>query len=277
MDGAFLSPLAKAERVLFLYAQEKNEKKPRTFRSIICAAGSGSVAAIKDGIHAREARVIRQSPPLSQVSCRKALTRRAPCACGRVLPTRSCVPHGEWWPVRAPRALQHLSSRVYVLPSRWMRVRDTVSATLFVVFSSVRKRHFFFFGKEKRVLFLSVQEKNEKKPQACRLTVRASQEHVSSAPGTCLRTAGVRNPRRNTPNGQRARSGSLAPAGAGFPVAVTLRTGSGGLCELCEHCNTFRAVGMHFPADGWEFEAEASTTLFVVFSSVRKRHLYSPL
>ncbi len=162
-------------------------------------------------------------------------------------------------------------------PAEEWEFEAIASTTLFVVFSSVRKRHFFFFGKEKRVLFLSVQEKNEKKPQACRLTVRASQEHVSSAPGTCLRTAGVRNPRRNTPNGQRARSGSLAPAGAGFPVAVTLRTGSGGLCELCEHCNTFRAVGMHFPADGWEFEAEASTTLFVVFSSVRKRHLYSPL
>ena len=118
------------------------------------------------------------------------------------------------------------------------------------------------------------QEKNEKKPQASGLTVRASQEHVSSAPGTCLRTAGVRNPRRNTPNGQRARSGSLAPAGAGFPVAVTLRTGSGGLCELCEHCNTFRAVCMRSPAEEWEFEAIASTTLFVVFSSVRKRHFF---
>ena len=95
MDGAFLSPLAKAERVLFLYAQEKNEKKPRTFRSIICAAGSGSVAAIKDGIHAREARVIRQSPPVSWVSFRRALTRRAPCACGRGLSSGSCFPHGE--------------------------------------------------------------------------------------------------------------------------------------------------------------------------------------
>ena len=118
------------------------------------------------------------------------------------------------------------------------------------------------------------QEKNEKKPQASGLTVRASQEHVSSAPGTCLRTAGVRNPRRNTPNGQRARSGSFAPAGADFPAALASRTGSGGLCEPREHCNTFRAVCMHFPVDGWEFEAEASMSLLVLFSSVRKAHFF---
>ena len=84
----------KEKRVLFLSVQEKNEKKPRTFRSIVCAAGSGSVAAMKDGVHAREARVIRQ-PPLSQTSCRRALTRRAPCACGRRLPSRTQFPHGE--------------------------------------------------------------------------------------------------------------------------------------------------------------------------------------
>ena len=107
---------------MLFFTERKASKELQASGLTVCAAGSGSVAAIKDGIHAREARVIRQSPPLSQVSCRKALTRRAPCACGRVLPTRSCVPHGEWWPVRAPRALQHLSSRVYVLPSRWRGV-----------------------------------------------------------------------------------------------------------------------------------------------------------
>ena len=133
----------------------------------------------------------------------------------------------------------------------------------------------FSFEKEKNVFFSFRKEKNEKKPQAYRLTVRASQEHVSSAPGTCLRTAGVRNPRRNTPNGRQVRYGSLAPAGAYFPLAVASRTGSGGLCEPREHCNTFRAVCMHFPVDGWEFEAEASMSLLVLFSSVRKAHTIS--
>ena len=83
------------------------------------------------------------------------------------------------------------------------------------------------------------ERKASKELQACGLTVSARRKCIPSAPGTCLRTAGVRNPRRNTPNGQRVQSGSLAPAGADFPVAVTLRTGSGGLCERCEHCNTF--------------------------------------
>ena len=36
--------------------------------------------------------------------------------------SRTDFPRGEWWPVRAPRALQHLSSRVYVLSSRSMGV-----------------------------------------------------------------------------------------------------------------------------------------------------------
>ena len=82
--------------------------------------------------------------------------------------SRTNFPHGEWWPVRAPRALQHLSSRVYMLPSRWMGVRDTVSATLFVVFSSVRKRHFFFFGKERTHAFL-YRKKSIKRTASLRL------------------------------------------------------------------------------------------------------------
>ena len=139
---------------MLFFTERKASKELQASGLTVCAAGSGSVAAIKDGVHARGARVIRGPPPLSVAPCRKALTRRAPCACGRGASSRTEPPHGEWWPVRAPRALQHLSSRVYVLPSRWMRVRDTVSATLFVVFSSVRKRHFFSFGKERTHAFL---------------------------------------------------------------------------------------------------------------------------
>jgi len=85
----------KEKRVLFLFGQEKNEKKPQAFGLTVCAAGSGSMAAIKDGIHAREARVIRQSPPVSWVSFRRALTRRAPCPCGRGLSSGINFPHGE--------------------------------------------------------------------------------------------------------------------------------------------------------------------------------------
>ena len=79
---------------MLFFTERKASKELQAFGLTVCATGSGSVAAIKDGIHAREARVIRQSPPLSQVSCRKALTRRAPCACGRGLSSRTSFPHG---------------------------------------------------------------------------------------------------------------------------------------------------------------------------------------
>ena len=83
--------------MFFSLRKEKNEKKPRTYRSIVCAAGSGSMAAMKDGVHAHFVRVIRQPPPLSQASHRMALTRRAPCACGRELFSHTEPPHGECW------------------------------------------------------------------------------------------------------------------------------------------------------------------------------------
>ena len=151
--------------MFFSLRKEKNEKKPRTSRSIVCAAGSGSVAAMKDGVHARGARVIRQSPPCSPISYRSALTRRAPCACGRRLPSGTYFPHGEWWPVRASRALQHLSSRGYVLLGRRLRVRDGVSVSLLVLFSSVRKARIFLLWKgEKHVLFFA--ERKERKEAA---------------------------------------------------------------------------------------------------------------
>ena len=41
--------------MFFSLRKEKNEKKPQAYRLTVSAAGSGSVAAIKDGVHAREA------------------------------------------------------------------------------------------------------------------------------------------------------------------------------------------------------------------------------
>ncbi len=150
---------------------------------------------------------------------------------------------------RAKREQTTVGSRGYMLLSRWMRVRDGVSVSLLVLFSSVRKAHIFSLAKEKRVLFLYEQEKNEKKSQTSGLTVGASQKCIPSAPDTCLRTAGVRKPRRNTPNGRRVQSGSLRLRAQAFQPHRALRMASGGLCEPCEHCNTFRAVGMRFPAE----------------------------
>ena len=92
--STYLSPLERRERMLF-FTERKASKELQAYRLTVCAAGDGSVAAMKDGVHAHFVRVIRGSPPLLQASCRRALTRRAPCACGRGLPSGNHFPHGE--------------------------------------------------------------------------------------------------------------------------------------------------------------------------------------
>ena len=120
---------------------------------------------MKDGIHARGARVIRQSPPLLLTSCRKALTRRAPCARGRRLPSGNHFPHGEWWPVRALRALQHLSSRGYTLPVDEWEFEAIASMSLLVLFSSLRKARIILLWKGETCPFL-VRTRKERKEAA---------------------------------------------------------------------------------------------------------------
>ena len=111
---------------MLVFTERKASKALQASGLTLCAAGSGSVAAMKDGGHARGGRVIRGPPPFSSISHRKALTRRAPCACGRGLPRRTCFPHGVFR--RGLRTLcgaqTRVGSRVYMLPSRSMRVRD---------------------------------------------------------------------------------------------------------------------------------------------------------
>ncbi len=80
---------------MLFFTERKASKEPQASGLTVRAAGSGSIAAMKDGVHAHFVRVIRGSPPLLQASCRRALTRRAPCACGRRLPSGSYFPHGE--------------------------------------------------------------------------------------------------------------------------------------------------------------------------------------
>ena len=82
---------------MLFFTERKASKELQAYRLTVCAAGDGSVAAMKDGVHAHFVRVIRQPPPLSQASHRMALTRRAPCACGRELFSHTEPPHGECW------------------------------------------------------------------------------------------------------------------------------------------------------------------------------------
>ena len=82
---------------MLFFTERKASKELQASGLTVRAAGSGSVAAMKDGIHAREARVIRGPPPFSLISCRMALMRRAPCACGRGVSSGNHFPHGECW------------------------------------------------------------------------------------------------------------------------------------------------------------------------------------
>ena len=47
---------------MLFFTERKALKEPQASGLTVCAAGSGSVAAMKDGIHARGVRVIRQPP-----------------------------------------------------------------------------------------------------------------------------------------------------------------------------------------------------------------------
>ena len=240
--------------MFFSLRKEKNEKKPQASGLTVRAAGSGSMAAMKDGVHARGARVIRQPPPFLLISYRSALTRRAPCACVRRLPSGTYFPHGEWWPVRASRALQHLSSRGYVLPGRKLRVRDGVSVNLLVLFSLRRKVHILSFGKERNMFFSLRKEKNEKKPQASGLTVRAAGSGSMAAMKDGVHARGARVIRQPPPFllisyrsaltrrapctcGRRLPSGTNLPHGEWWPVRAP---------RALQH---LRAVGMCFSVE----------------------------
>ena len=82
---------------MLFFTERKASKELQASGLTVRAAGSGSMAAMKDGVHAHFVRVIRQPPPLSQASHRMALTRRAPCACWRRLFSHTEPPHGECW------------------------------------------------------------------------------------------------------------------------------------------------------------------------------------
>ena len=129
--------------MFFSLRKEKNEKKPQTSGLTICAAGSGSMAAMKDGVHAHFVRVIRQPPPLSQASHRMALTRRAPCACGRGLPSGNYFPHGECWLAEQSESKQLLGAvGMCFSVDRW-EFEAVASTALLVSFLPAEKSTYF--------------------------------------------------------------------------------------------------------------------------------------
>ena len=125
-----------------MYGQEKNEKKPQAYRLTVSAAGSGSVAAIKDGVHAREA---SRDPSIAAsfagimpegAHTARALRLRARAFQPQLLSARGVVACASLASTATP------SSRVYAFSSRWMEFEAKASMSLLVLFSSVRKAHF---------------------------------------------------------------------------------------------------------------------------------------
>ena len=92
----------------------------------------------------------------------------------RALRLRARTSHSQLRPARrmlacrAKREQTTVGSRVYALPGSTMRVRDSVSMSLLVLFSSVRKAHIFSFGKEKPHAFLC-RKKSIKRTASLRL------------------------------------------------------------------------------------------------------------
>ena len=226
------------KHVLFLCGQEKDEKKPQ--------ASGLTVGAIREYIpSAPSLRTTEGTQATAEHAERAASALRKPRACGRKLPSRSCLPHGEWWPVRA---LQHLSSRGYALPSRRMRVRDSVSVSLLVLFSSVRKAHIFSFAKERTHAFL-YRKKSIKRTASLRLD-RWCNPRVYPV-GSRHVFAYHRGTQATAEHAERAASALRKPCACGreLPSRTNFPHGECWLAERSESKQLLGAVGMRFPAE----------------------------
>ena len=118
------------------------------------------------------------------------------------------------------------------------------------------------------------ERKASKELQACGLTVSAGRKCIPSAPDTCLHSVNSCNPRRNTPNGQRVQSGSLAPAGASFPVAQNFCTANVGLPSEARANNCWEPWVCASQQMNESPRRIVSVSLLVLFSSVRKAQLF---
>ncbi len=101
----------------------------------------------------------------------------------------------------------------------WRNKKEKACDSMLFLFPLERRNRMLFFAERKA----------SKELQAFGLAVSAGRKCIPSAPDTCLHSVNSCNPRRNTPNGQRVQSGSLAPAGASFPVAQNFCTANVGL------------------------------------------------
>ncbi len=148
---------------MLFFTERKASKELQASGLTICAAGSGSVAAMKDGVHARGAHVIRQSPPFSSISHRKALTRRAPCACGRRLPVAQTSRAASGGLCEPREHCNTFRAVCTCFPAEAWEFEAKPQQLFWYLFSLRRKVHIFSFVKERNVSFSCTNKKRTKR------------------------------------------------------------------------------------------------------------------
>ena len=176
-------------------------------------------------------------------------------------------------------AVPSVGSRGYALASSTMRVRDSVSVSLLVLFSSVRKAHIFSFGKERTHAFL-YRKKSIKRTASVPLDRSCGRQ----------RFGGGYKRRRPRSRGSRDPSTAaifmgIMPEGAHTARALRLRARSFQSHRASARRMTESARRCAVPSVGSRGYALASSTmrvrdsvsvsLLVLFSSVRKAHIFS--
>ena len=147
VPAVFLFPLAKEKHVLFPVGQEKNEKKPRTYRSIVCASrelllsapiqkiqaiythsGFCAILCFRFYVFLKKYRVTTRVCTRKLVQSTAEHAERAVSAIRVPLRLRAQTFRRQSLPARRMTesarkcAVPSVGSRVYMLPSRWMGV-----------------------------------------------------------------------------------------------------------------------------------------------------------
>ena len=153
---------------MLFFTERKASKELQAYRLTVRAAGSGSMAAMKDGVHARGAsRDPSTAAPILNIVPEGAHTARALRLRARSFQSHRASARRMTESARRC-AVPSVGSRGYALASSTMRVRDSVSMSLLVLFSSGRKAHIFSFGTEKPHAFLC-RKKSIKRTASLRL------------------------------------------------------------------------------------------------------------
>ncbi len=163
----FLFPLERRNRMLF-FAERKASKELQAFGLAVSAGRKCIPSAPDTCLHSVNSCNPRRNTPNGQRVQSGSLTPAGAGFQWQMLSARRMLA------CRAKREQTTVGSRVYVFPSSTMRVRDIVSVSLLVLFSSVRKAHIFLLWQRRNVFFSLRKEKNEKKPRTFRSIVCAS-------------------------------------------------------------------------------------------------------